>query len=49
VKEEAAALSVHAQRCQFHYFSTTPRTWVFFWALCEIRGYCVRSVAGNVK
>ena len=26
MKGEAAALSVHAQRCQSHYFSTTPRT-----------------------
>jgi len=25
VKGEAAALSVGAQRCQSHYFSTTPR------------------------
>jgi len=25
VKGEAAALSVRAQRCQSHYFSTTPR------------------------
>ena len=25
MKGEATALSVHAQRCQAHYFSTTPR------------------------
>jgi len=26
MKGEAAALSVHAQCCQSHYFSATPRT-----------------------
>jgi len=25
MKEEAAVFSVRAQRCQSHYFSTTPR------------------------
>jgi len=29
VKGEAAALSVHAQRCQSHYFSATPRIYQF--------------------
>jgi len=31
MKGEAAAFSVRAQRCQSHYFSTTPR--ISFWKL----------------